>query len=151
MLCGILFGSCFSFPLGRLSGFSGHPYRMFWVVSGTGFGTLVCAACFAGPALLSKVCRSLSLASVFSAMRFFGFLICHPLSVAHFGVGLSGSVFWSDLAWFFFCHCMLTVLFLGFGFLPRLFPGLSGFVGFRFVGPALKVSFSATPNKFCLS
>ena len=87
-------------------------------VSGTGFGALVYAACFAGPALLSKVCRSLSLASVLSAMRFFGFLICHPLSVARFGVGLSGSVFGLTLRGSSFVTVCLQCCSWGLGFCP---------------------------------
>ena len=58
--------------------------------------------------------------------------------------------FLSDLAWFLLSLYAYSAV-PGVWVLPRLSPGLSGLMGFRFVGLALKVSFPATPNRFCLS
>ena len=151
LFCRVLSGTCFSFPFGRLSGFSGHPSWVFWVQSlwcrlcRLGLCGLVCRA-----GLLGRVCRSLSLASVFATVRGSGFLLCHPLSVTRLGVGLARRVVvWPCVVSSFVTVCLQWCS-GGLGFCP-VFPGVAWAVGFRFVGLALKVSFPATPNKFCLS
>ena len=148
----VLTVTCFSPPFGRLSGFSGHPYRVFWVQSlwswlcCLGLCGLVCRAgfivqglSFLVSCLCFRYCAGLRLPPFPPSVRY-------PFRGWTHGVG-----FLSDLAWFLLLSLFACSAVPGVWVLPRLSPGLSGLVGFRFVGLALKVSFPATPNRFCLS